>query len=70
MNSSVNLPLPLPCHVAVIGAAGGLGQGILMCAGERTSHSRQLFARGRSALQAFRTNLALSLFPRSPIALA
>ena len=29
MNSSVNLPLPLPRHVAVIGAAGGLGQGIL-----------------------------------------
>jgi hypothetical protein len=35
MNSSVNLPLPLPRHVAVIGAAGGLGQGILsVCRGE------------------------------------
>src|SRR4051812_9939263 len=35
MNSSANLPLPLPRHVAVIGAAGGLGQGILsVCRGE------------------------------------
>jgi putative NADH-flavin reductase len=35
MNSTVELPRSLPRHVAVIGAAGGLGQGILgVCRGE------------------------------------
>ena len=68
MNSSVNLPLPLPRQSSAPLAASA--REFSVCAGERTSHSRQLFARGRSALQAFRTNLALSLFPRSPIALA
>ena len=50
MNSTVELPRSLPRHVAVIGAAGGLGQGILsVCRGEHIAFTAIVRSR-RSAL--------------------